>query len=146
MRTDHRYGGIGTSTADRERTGGDATDTSVAIPRLEESVEEIAGGGSPGCGTRELLLDSAKRLDTKVGATGRIQGGTESAWHVGAVDHGTTLLDTRKVPALWLYQKQAVRKADRLHATAESEKQNLMKLGYNNRITVIANDYCGPKP
>lgn len=46
---------------------------------------------------------------------------------------------TRKVPALWLYQKQAVVKADRLHATAESEKQNLLKLGYNNRITVIAN-------
>lgn len=46
---------------------------------------------------------------------------------------------TRKVPALWLYQKQAVVKADYLHATAESEKQNLLKLGYNDRIAVIAN-------
>lgn len=46
---------------------------------------------------------------------------------------------TRKVPALWLYQKQAVIKADFLHATAESEKLNLLKLGYNNRIVVIAN-------
>lgn len=46
---------------------------------------------------------------------------------------------TRKLPALWLYQKQALVKADRLHATSESEKQNLLKLGYNNRITVIAN-------
>lgn len=102
MRTDHRYGGIGTSTADRERTGGDATDTSVAIPRLEESVEEIAGGGSPGCGTRELLLDAAKRLDTKVGATDRIQGGTESARHVGAVDLGTALLDKESTGTLAL--------------------------------------------
>lgn len=46
---------------------------------------------------------------------------------------------TRKLPALLLYQKRAVVEADRLHATAESEKQNLMKLGYNNRISVIAN-------
>lgn len=46
---------------------------------------------------------------------------------------------TRKLPALMLYQKRAVVEADRLHATAESEKQNLMKLGYNNRISVIAN-------
>ena len=46
---------------------------------------------------------------------------------------------TRKVPALWLYQKQAVVDADYLHATAESEKQNLLRLGYNDRIAVIAN-------
>ena len=46
---------------------------------------------------------------------------------------------TRKLPALLLYQKRAVVEADMLHATAESEKQNLIKLGYNNRISVIAN-------
>lgn len=46
---------------------------------------------------------------------------------------------TRKVPALLLYQKQAVVEADCLHATAESEKENLLKLGYNKRIEVIAN-------
>ncbi len=46
---------------------------------------------------------------------------------------------TRKVPALWLYQRRAVVRADCLHATAESEKENLLKLGYNNRIAVIAN-------
>ena len=34
---------------------------------------------------------------------------------------------TRKVPALWLYQKQAVVKADRLHATAESEVEDIRK-------------------
>ena len=46
---------------------------------------------------------------------------------------------TKKVPALLLYQKMAVKQADMLHATAESEKKNLLKLGYNDRITVIAN-------
>ncbi|WP_299231550.1 glycosyltransferase [uncultured Bacteroides sp.] len=46
---------------------------------------------------------------------------------------------TRKIPALLLYQKGAVVKADCIHATAESEKENLLKLGYNNKIEVIAN-------
>lgn len=46
---------------------------------------------------------------------------------------------TRKLPALWLYQKKAVATADCLHATAESEKTNLMALGYNTNIEVIAN-------
>lgn len=46
---------------------------------------------------------------------------------------------SRKVPALLLYQKHAVIKADCLHATAESEKDNLLKLGYNLRIKVIPN-------
>lgn len=46
---------------------------------------------------------------------------------------------SRKLPALLLYQREAVRKADMLHATAESERQNLLRLGYNSRVTVIAN-------
>lgn len=46
---------------------------------------------------------------------------------------------TRKLPGLWLYQKQAIVKADCLHATAESEKENLLKLGYNDKIAVVAN-------
>lgn len=46
---------------------------------------------------------------------------------------------TRKLPALALYQKAAVRRADMLHATAESEKANLLRLGYNDRVSVIAN-------
>lgn len=46
---------------------------------------------------------------------------------------------TRKLPALCLYQKKAVATADCLHATAESEKANLMALGYNTNIEVIAN-------
>ncbi|MDR2407240.1 MAG: glycosyltransferase, partial [Bacteroidales bacterium] len=46
---------------------------------------------------------------------------------------------TRKAPALCLYQKAAVRNADYIHATAESEKQNLLKLKYNSKICVIPN-------
>lgn len=46
---------------------------------------------------------------------------------------------SRKVPALLLYQKNAVKKADCLHATADSEKENLLKLGYNHRIKIIPN-------
>lgn len=46
---------------------------------------------------------------------------------------------TRKLPALLLYQKKAIVKADYIHATAESEKTNLLNLGYNNKIEVIAN-------
>lgn len=46
---------------------------------------------------------------------------------------------TRKLPALLLYQKAAIKNADCLHATAESEKENLLKLGYNSRIAVIPN-------
>ena len=44
---------------------------------------------------------------------------------------------TRKVPALLLFQKAAVKKADCLQATAESEKQNLLKLGYNSNIKIV---------
>lgn len=46
---------------------------------------------------------------------------------------------TKKMPALLTYQKEAIKKADCIHATAESEKQNIMKLGYNEKIEVIAN-------
>lgn len=46
---------------------------------------------------------------------------------------------TKKVPALLLYQRAAIKNADCLHATAESEKDNLLKLGYNNKIAIVAN-------
>ena len=45
----------------------------------------------------------------------------------------------KKVPALILYQKKAICKADYIHATAESEKENLLLLGYNDKIKVIPN-------
>lgn len=46
---------------------------------------------------------------------------------------------TKKLPALFLYQKKAIINADCIHATADSEKANLLKLNYNNNIEVIAN-------
>lgn len=44
---------------------------------------------------------------------------------------------TRKFPALQLYQKAAIRKADCLQATADSERENLLKLGYNANVKVV---------
>lgn len=44
---------------------------------------------------------------------------------------------TRKVPALWLYQRAAIQKADCIQATAESERDNLLKLGYNSNIKIV---------
>lgn len=46
---------------------------------------------------------------------------------------------TRKLPALVLFQKAAVKSADFIHATAESERQNLLRLGWNRRVAVVAN-------
>lgn len=46
---------------------------------------------------------------------------------------------TRKLPALLLYQKSAIMKADIIHATAESEKKNIAHLGYNSNVKVIPN-------
>lgn len=46
---------------------------------------------------------------------------------------------TKKVPAMLLYQKSAVRNADLLHATAETERSNLFSLGWNNQVVVIPN-------
>lgn len=46
---------------------------------------------------------------------------------------------SRKFPALMFYQKKAIINADYIHATAESEKSNLLKLGYNDKICIIPN-------
>jgi len=46
---------------------------------------------------------------------------------------------TRKLPALLLYQKKAIVKADFLHVTSISEKDDLLKLKYNNTIEIIPN-------
>lgn len=46
---------------------------------------------------------------------------------------------TKKLPALLLYQRAAIKRTTILHATAESERQNLLNLGYNKNIAVIAN-------
>ena len=46
---------------------------------------------------------------------------------------------TRKVPAMLLFQKRGIQIADMVHATAESEKNNLLVLGWNKNIAVIPN-------
>ncbi len=46
---------------------------------------------------------------------------------------------TKKLPALMLYQRRAVQRAECLHATAESERANLLKLGYNSNIEIVPN-------
>lgn len=46
---------------------------------------------------------------------------------------------TKKLPALILYQKSAIINANCIHATAESEKENILKLSLNDKIEVVAN-------
>ena len=46
---------------------------------------------------------------------------------------------TKKLPAILLFQKKGVRICDLVHATAESEKQNLLKLGWNKQVYVVPN-------
>lgn len=46
---------------------------------------------------------------------------------------------TKKVPATLLFQKKGVAVSDLVHSTADSEKDNLLKLGWNKNITVIPN-------
>ena len=46
---------------------------------------------------------------------------------------------TRKWAAIQLYQRALIKKAALLHATADTEKQNLLCLGWNPRIAVIPN-------
>lgn len=45
----------------------------------------------------------------------------------------------KKRVALLLFQRKALREAEVLVATAESEKDNILKLGYNPNVCVIAN-------
>lgn len=46
---------------------------------------------------------------------------------------------SKKLPGIILYQRRAIKKADLVHATAESEKENLLKLGWNPNVKVIPN-------
>lgn len=45
----------------------------------------------------------------------------------------------KKLPAILLYQKRALKNCDLIHSTADTEKNNLIKLGWNKNIKVIAN-------
>jgi len=46
---------------------------------------------------------------------------------------------TRKLPALLLYQKTAIRKANWLHVTSENEYNDLIKLAINDKISIVPN-------
>ncbi len=46
---------------------------------------------------------------------------------------------TKKLPAILLFQKKGLKVADLIHATAETEKNNLIKLGWNKNVHVVAN-------
>lgn len=45
----------------------------------------------------------------------------------------------KKKVALSLFQHNAIKKADHIHATAQMEKDSIRKLGFNNSITIIPN-------
>jgi glycosyltransferase involved in cell wall biosynthesis len=45
----------------------------------------------------------------------------------------------KKKIALILFQNNAIRKADHIHATAQMENDSIRKLGFNNAITIIPN-------
>lgn len=99
----------------------------VLIKRINPDVFHVNGCWTPGCA---LTQRWAQDLGYKVVLTPH---GMLEPWIMAR--HYWT----RKVPALLLYQKSAVKKADMLHATALSEKENLIKLGYNVRIEIIPN-------
>lgn len=46
---------------------------------------------------------------------------------------------TKKLPAILLFQKKGIAICDLVHATADTEKQNLINLGWNKNVHVIAN-------
>lgn len=46
---------------------------------------------------------------------------------------------TKKLPAILMFQKRGIQAADLIHATADSEKKNLIALGWNKNVTSIAN-------
>lgn len=46
---------------------------------------------------------------------------------------------TRKLPAILFYQRKAIAQANLIHATAESERENLLRLGWNKNVHVIGN-------
>lgn len=46
---------------------------------------------------------------------------------------------TKKMPAIMLFQKKGLQVADIIHATADTEKKNLIKLGWNKNICIVPN-------
>lgn len=46
---------------------------------------------------------------------------------------------TKKLPAIWMYQRWAVNNADVIVSTAEEEKKHIQALGWNNRVAMVPN-------
>lgn len=46
---------------------------------------------------------------------------------------------TKKLPAIWLYQRRALREVDCIVATAEEERRHLQQLGWNRNISLVQN-------
>lgn len=46
---------------------------------------------------------------------------------------------TKKLPAILMFQKKGLQVCDLIHATADTEKENLLKLAWNKNVNVIAN-------
>lgn len=46
---------------------------------------------------------------------------------------------TKKLPAILMFQRKGLQVCDLIHSTAETEKINLLKLGWNDRVCVIPN-------
>lgn len=46
---------------------------------------------------------------------------------------------TKKLPAIWLYQRWAVKNADVIVSTAEEERKHILALGWNNNIAMVPN-------
>jgi len=52
---------------------------------------------------------------------------------------------TKKLPAIWLYQRKAVRTADVIVSTAEEEREHIKALGWNQNIIMVPNGICTDK-
>lgn len=49
---------------------------------------------------------------------------------------------TRKLPAICLYQRKALREVDCIVATAEEEREHLLQLGWNRNVAIVKNGIC----
>lgn len=107
--------------------GGMRREFTALLTRIRPDIVHVNGCWMPQCALAQRL---AMRLGCKVVLTPH---GMLEPWIIRRHYY------SRKLPALWLYQKRAVATADCLHATAESEMVNLAALGYSTDIEVITN-------
>ncbi len=112
---------------DSSLLGGMKRGFKALLDEIKPDVVHVNGCWMPQCAMAQIL---AQRMGCKVVLTPH---GMLEPWIIRRHYY------TRKLPALWLYQKRAVAAADCLHATAESERDNILKLGYNANVEVIAN-------